>query len=67
VYGGFPFGVAVSPQELLRHREEYATHLNREAFGLCWIVHLQIVFCDLQRIDWTLLACVSLLGVKFFR
>jgi hypothetical protein len=42
VYGGIPFGVVLSPSELLRQREEYKTHLNREFFGLCWVVHPQI-------------------------
>jgi hypothetical protein len=42
VYGGIPFGVALGPSELLRQREEFETHLNREAFGFCWVVHPQI-------------------------
>jgi hypothetical protein len=42
VYGGTPFGTVVSPLELLRQREEYEAHLNREALGLCWVVHPQV-------------------------
>jgi hypothetical protein len=42
VYGLIPFGLALSPRELLRRREEYEAHLNREEFGLTRVVHPQI-------------------------
>jgi hypothetical protein len=42
VYGGISFGTVVSPLELLRQREEYEAHLNREALGFCWVVHPQV-------------------------
>jgi hypothetical protein len=44
VYGRIPFGLALSPQELFRRREEYEAHLNRKEFGLTRIVHPQIAF-----------------------
>jgi hypothetical protein len=44
VYGGIPFGTVVSPLELLRQREEYEAHLNREGLGLCWVVHPQVAY-----------------------
>jgi hypothetical protein len=39
VYGGISYVSVLSPQELLRRREEYETHLNREDFGLSQVVH----------------------------
>jgi hypothetical protein len=33
VCGRIPFGLALSPQELLRRREEYGTHLNKKNSG----------------------------------
>jgi hypothetical protein len=42
-YGPIPFGLALSPQELLRRREEYEAHLNREEFGLTRIVHPRLL------------------------
>jgi hypothetical protein len=44
VYGGIPFGSVLSPLELLRRREEYEVLRNREALGLCWVVHPQVAF-----------------------
>lgn len=63
MYGGFPFVVGVSPQELLRHREEYATDLNREAFSLCWVVLSQIVFVIYKGLtghSWLVPHCLAL-------
>jgi hypothetical protein len=63
VYGGIPFKVALSPSELLRQREEYETHLNREAFGLCWVVHPQIasvIYRGLFGHSWLVPHCLAL-------
>jgi hypothetical protein len=66
VYGGIPFGVALSPSELLRQREEFETHLNREFFGLCRVVHPQIASV-IYRGSFVFLACAPLLGVEYLR
>jgi hypothetical protein len=42
VYKGIPSGSILSLLKLLRRREEYEVLLNREALGLCWIVHPQV-------------------------
>jgi hypothetical protein len=65
VYGGILFGLALSPQELLRQREEYKAHLNREEFGLTRAP--SDCFRCLQRIAWALLVGSPLLGVECFR
>jgi hypothetical protein len=54
-YGGIPFGSVLSPQELVRRREEYETLLNRESFGLTWVVHPQVasvVYRGLSGYSW---------------
>jgi hypothetical protein len=56
VYGEIPFGVALSPPELLRQREEFETHLNREFFGLCRVVHPRIAFGH----SWLVPHCLAL-------
>jgi hypothetical protein len=63
VYGGIPFGSVLSPQELLRRREEYETHLNREGFGLSRMVHPQIVsivYRGLSGHSWLVPQCLAL-------
>jgi hypothetical protein len=63
VYGEIPFGVALSPSELLRQREEYETHLNREAFKLCRVVHPQIasvIYRGLFGHSWLVPHCFAL-------
>jgi hypothetical protein len=63
VYGGIPFGSDLSPQELLRHREEYETRLNREDFGLCRVVHPQIasvIYRGLFGHSWLVPHCLAL-------
>jgi hypothetical protein len=63
VYGGISFGVALSPQELLRRQKEYETHLNREDFGLCWVVHRQIasvIYRGLTGHSWLIPHCLTL-------
>jgi hypothetical protein len=63
VYGGIPFGVALSPSELLRQREEFETHLNREFFGLCRVVHPQIasvIYRGLFGHSWLVPHCLAL-------
>jgi hypothetical protein len=62
-YGRIPFGLALSPQELLRRREEYEAHLNREEFGLTRVVHLQIastVYRGLLGHSWLVPQCLAL-------
>jgi hypothetical protein len=64
VYGGIPFGSVLSPQELLRHREEYETRLNREDSGkLCRVVHPQIasvIYGGLFGHSWLVPHCLAL-------
>jgi hypothetical protein len=63
VYGGIPFGVALSPSELLRQREEFETHLNRESFGLCRVAHPQIasvIYRGLFGHSWLVPHCLAL-------
>jgi hypothetical protein len=63
VYGWIPFGLALSPQELLRRREEYEAHLNREEFGLTRVVHPQIafvVYIGLLEHSWLVPRCLAL-------
>lgn len=63
VYSRIPFGLALSPQELLRRREEYGTHLNREEFGLTRVVHPQIasvVYRGLSGHSWLVPHCLAL-------
>jgi hypothetical protein len=63
VYGGIPFGVALSPSELLRQREEFETHMNREFFGLCPVVHPQIasvIYRGLVGHSWLVPHCLAL-------
>jgi hypothetical protein len=63
VYGRIPFGLALSPQELLRRREEYGTHLSREEFGLTRVVHPQIasvVYRGLSGHSWLVPHCLAL-------
>jgi hypothetical protein len=63
VYGGILFGSVLSPQELLRRREEYEMHLNREAFGLSQVVHPQIasvVYRGLSGHSWLVPQCLAL-------
>jgi hypothetical protein len=67
VYGAIPFGSVLSPLELLRQREEYETHLNREAVGLCQVIHPQVGFQYLQGVVRTFLAFAPLLGIEYFR
>jgi hypothetical protein len=71
VYGGIPFGSVLSPLELLRQREEYETHLNREAVGLCQVIHPRVASVIYGSNPWdfvrTFLACAPLLGIEYFR
>jgi hypothetical protein len=63
VYGGIPFGTVVSPLELLRQREEYEAHLNREALGLCWVVHPQVasvIYRGSLDYSWLVPHCLAL-------
>ena len=63
VYGRIPFGLALSPRELLRRREEYEAHLNREEFGLTRVVHPQIasvVYRGLLGHSWLVPHCLAL-------
>jgi hypothetical protein len=63
VYSRIPFGLTLSPQELLRRREEYRTHLNREEFGLTRVVHPQIasvVYRGLFGHSWLVPHCLAL-------
>jgi hypothetical protein len=63
VYGGIPFGSVLSLQELLRRREEYEIHLNREAFGLSPVVHPQIasvVYRGFFGHSWLVPRCLAL-------
>jgi hypothetical protein len=64
VYGGIPFGSVLSPLELLRQREEYEVHLNREALVLCWVVHPQVASVIYRgSLDYS----STWLGVEYFR
>jgi hypothetical protein len=68
VYGGIPFGSILSPQELLRQREEYETHLNREDFGLTtWWYTLRSLPLFIEDCLDTLGWSGSVFGVEFFR
>jgi hypothetical protein len=63
VYGGIPFGSVLSLQELLRQREEYETRLNREDFGLHWVVHPQlasVIYRGLFGHSWLVPHCLAL-------
>jgi hypothetical protein len=63
VYGPIPFGLALTPQELLRRREEYEAHMNREEFGLTRVVHPQIasvVYRGLLGHSWLVPHCLAL-------
>jgi hypothetical protein len=63
VYGGIPSGTVVSSLELLRQREEYEAHLNREALGLCWVVHPQVasvIYRGLLDDSWLVPHCLAL-------
>jgi hypothetical protein len=63
VYNRIPFGLALSPRELLRRREEYEVHLNREEFGLTRVVHPQIasvVYRGLLGHSWLVPHCLTL-------
>jgi hypothetical protein len=63
VYGGIPFGVALSPQELLRHRKEEKTHPNREDFVLRWVAYPQIalvIYRGLTGYSWLVPHCLAL-------
>jgi hypothetical protein len=47
----------------MRQPEEYETHLNREAFGLCWVVHPQIasvIYRGLFGHAWLVPHCLAL-------
>jgi hypothetical protein len=62
VYGQIPFGLALSPHELFRRREEYEAHLNREEFGLARVVHPQIasiVYRGLLGHSWMVPHCLA--------
>jgi hypothetical protein len=62
-YGGIPFGSVLSPQELLRQREEYETRLNWEDFGLCWVVHphiASVIYRGLFGHYWLVPHCLAL-------
>jgi hypothetical protein len=62
-YGWIPFGLALSPHELLRRREEYEAHLKREEFGLTRVVHPQIasvVYKGLLGHSWLVPHCFAL-------
>jgi hypothetical protein len=63
VYGEIAFGVALSPLKHFRQQEEYETHLNREAFGFCWVVHPQIasvIYKGLFGHSWLVPHCLAL-------
>jgi hypothetical protein len=63
VYGGIPFGSVLSPLELSRQREEYETHLNREAVGLCQIIHprvASVIYRGLSGHSWLVPHCLAL-------
>jgi hypothetical protein len=54
-YVGIPFGSVLSPQELLRRREEYETHLNMEDLGLSRVAPLDctsVVYRGLSSYSW---------------
>jgi hypothetical protein len=63
VYGRIPLGLALSPQKLLRQREDYVTHLSREEFGLTRVVHPQIAFVVYRGLfgySWLVPHCLAL-------
>jgi hypothetical protein len=63
VYGGIPFGSVLSPLELLRRREEYEVLRNREALGLCWVVHPQVasvIYRGSLDYSWLVSHCLAL-------
>jgi hypothetical protein len=63
VYRGIPFGSVLSPLELSRQREEYETHLNREAVGLCQVIHprvASVIYKGLFGHSWLVPHCLAL-------
>jgi hypothetical protein len=63
VYGGIPFGSILSPLELLKRREEYEVLPNREALGLCWVVHPQVasvIYGGSLDYSWLVPHCLAL-------
>jgi hypothetical protein len=67
VYRGIPFGSVLSPLELLRQREEYEGHLNREALGLCWVIHPQVasvIYRGSLDYSWLVPRCLALSILK---
>jgi hypothetical protein len=63
VYGGIPFGSALSPLELLRRREKHEVLWNWEAFGLCWVVHPQVasvIYRGSLNYSWLVPHCLAL-------
>jgi hypothetical protein len=63
VYRGIPFGSVLSPLELLRRREEYEVLRNREALGLCWVVHPHVasmIYRGSLDYSWLVPHCLAL-------
>jgi hypothetical protein len=63
VYGGIPSGSVLSPLELLRRREEYEVLRNREALGICWVVHPQVasvIYRGSLEYSWFVPQCLAL-------
>jgi hypothetical protein len=63
VYGGIPFGSVLSSLELSRQREEYETHLNREAVRLCQVIHprvASVIYRGLFGHSWLVPHCLAL-------
>jgi hypothetical protein len=63
VYGGISFGSVLSPLELLRRREEYEVLRNREALGLCCVVHPQVASANYRGsldYSWLVPHCLAL-------
>ena len=68
VYGGIPFGLVLSPLELLRRREEYEVLQNWEALGLCWVVHPQVasvIYRGSLDYSWLVPHCLALSILEF--
>jgi hypothetical protein len=67
VYGGIPFGLILSPLELLRRREGVRGPSESGSFGTVLGCTPAGRFRDLQRVAGLLMACSSLLGVEYFK
>jgi hypothetical protein len=66
VYWGIPFGSVLSPLELLRRREVYEVFRDREALGLCWVVHPQVASVIYRRsleYSWLVRHCFKALSI----